>query len=550
MTYTLEQFCEDKRLPLDWVVKTFALRDGEDTFRYKDDNPGRWKKGDEFKSQGIFFPYCDGNETQYRVRVARDGKKRFIWSGYKRQMLYGLDVPPPDGADAKTIVLVEGESCCITGRMLGLFTLGIAGAPNGWDYSFKNLAPFQNAEKIYVVQERKRADLKPEDIDAGAELVRRVAACFPGKVYAIRLHALPELRNTNIKDLSDLWIESCNRTAVGSEYEFTELWNKARACALEPGKEWRDYFRDPATLQTGDIKMLIDGILPEGVTMLGSNSGVGKTWMALSMAKALITGAPYLGTFKVSEPQKVLYLVPEVGDRSLRYRLERLRIPFDGERLRVRTLADGTLRLNDPLLLDAVKEWKDENSAAENATLADALFALARAGAKSTVGLHHAPKGTANANELTLENVLRGTGDLGAMCDCVWGLQHDRGNGDEDYIDESRDLTRLLVKCVKPRDFEPAAPFRVQGRPYIDERGDFVILTDAEGPVLSSKREHAAQLVADNQRISKNQLAKKLGVSRNTVDGLLKDQWSYRELSKTSGVWERVEKPVEAEMTF
>ena len=138
------------------------------------------------------------------------------------------------------------------------------------------------------------------------------------------------------------------------------------------------------------------------------------------------------------------------------------------------------------------------------------------------------------------------------MADCVWGLQHDRGKSgdDDDYIDESRDLTRLLVKCVKPRDFEAAPPFRVQGRPYIDERGDFVILTDAEGPVSSSKREQAARLVADNQRISKNQLAKKLGVSRNTVDGLLKGRWLYRELSKTSGVWNRVEISVEAEMAL
>jgi hypothetical protein len=183
-----------------------------------------------------------------------------------------------------------------------------------------------------------------------------------------------------------------------------------------------------------------------------------------------------------------------VGDRSLRYRLERLRVPLDGTRFRVRTLADGVLRLNDPLLLQAVNEWnpvvfldtavrfanvKDENSAAENATLADALFSLIKAGARGVVGLHHSPKGTAKADELTLENVLRGTGDLGAMCDAVWGLQHDRGRQGEgeEYVEESRNLTRLFVKCVKPRDFEPADPFRVQGRPYIDEQGDFVVLT-------------------------------------------------------------------------
>ena len=271
MAYTLEQFCEDKRLPLDWVVKKFALRDGEDTLRYKDDNPGRWKKGEEFKIKGIFFPYNDGNGTQHRIRVSRAGKKRFLWSSdYKRQMLYGLNVPPPDGADTKTIVLVEGESCCITGRMLGLSTLGIAGAPYGWQDRFKNLAPFQNAERIYVVQERKRDDLKPEDIDAGAELVRRVAASFPGKVYAIRLDT-----NTNIKDLSDLWLESCKLTALCPEYEFVELWNKARACADE---------------KTTEAELDIEDSLPEFPKFTGT---------LVELAEALCPDLPFCNKFMV-----------------------------------------------------------------------------------------------------------------------------------------------------------------------------------------------------------------------------------------------------------
>jgi hypothetical protein len=327
-----------------------------------------------------------------------------------------------------------------------------------------------------------------------------------------------------------------------------------------PPADWRTAFRDPATLQTGDVRMLIKGILPEGVTMFGSNSGVGKTWLAVSALKALITGDKYLGMFEVPAPQKVLYLVPEVGDRSLRYRLERMRVPLDGSLFRVRTLSDGTMHLNDPLLRAAVSEWnpvvfldtairfssaKDENSASENSPLADALFSLLKDGARAVVGLHHSLKGTAKAEELTLENVLRGTGDLGAMCDAVWGLQHDRGKETDgsQFVEESKNLTRLLVKCVKPRDFEPADVFRVQGRPYIDETGDFVILTgdnEAEGAVPASKAEKAASLVESDPRISKNKLARVVGCSRNSIDNLLASRgWAFMETSKTSGFWQR-----------
>lgn len=84
---------------------------------------------------------------------------------------------------------------------------------------------------------------------------------------------------------------------------------------------------------------------------------------------------------------------------------------------------------------------------------------------------------------MTLENVLRGTGDIGAMCDAVWGLEHQRKREgrrwNHDFAEESKSLTRLTMKCVKPRDFEPAETMVIQGRPFIDERGDFEVISQA-----------------------------------------------------------------------
>jgi hypothetical protein len=172
------------------------------------------------------------------------------------------------------------------------------------------------------------------------------------------------------------------------------------------------------------------------------------------------------------------------------------------------TISDGAIALNDRALLEAIAELKpviffdtairfsavlDENASRQNSNmLAADLFALIRAGAKAVVCLHHSPKAAGDAEFMTLENVLRGTGDLGAMCDCVWGLQHDkrkaRKGWDYDYLDESMQLTRLFVKCVKPRDFDPAPAFRIQGRPYIDDQGDFVVIADdSQGPDLEER---------------------------------------------------------------
>jgi hypothetical protein len=243
--------------------------------------------------------------------------------------------------------------------------------------------------------------------------------------------------------------------------------------------------------------MLIEGILiAEGVIFLGSLSGVGKTWVALSMAKALRTGKPLFGHYRVPETVPVAYLVPEMGSRAIRRRIEKLGIP-DSEDFLLRTLKEGVLRLDSPLLMAMIQELKpvlfldtairfirgaDENSASENsAGLAEAIFTLLRHGARAVVCLHHSPKNFAKERYMTLETALRGTGDFGAICEVVWGIRHARRwNGkheDKPYAKESLALTRLELECLKGRDIPDVAdPFMIQGRPYIDERGDFAIL--------------------------------------------------------------------------
>jgi hypothetical protein len=49
--------------------------------------------------------------------------------------------------------------------------------------------------------------------------------------------------------------------------------------------------------------------------------------------------------------------------------------------------------------------------------------------------------------------------------------------------------------------------------------------------------------VAENPKVSKNVLARLLGVSRNSIEDILATQgWRYQETSKTSGMWVPTEK--------
>ena len=70
---------------------------------------------------------------------------------------------------------------------------------------------------------------------------------------------------------------------------------------------------------------------------------------------------------------------------------------------------------------------------------------------------------------MTLENILRGSGDVGAMLSTCWAVRQ---------IDANKN--RIFIQNVKARDFLPCEPFIIQGRPSIDETGYFE-LTEPPG---------------------------------------------------------------------
>ena len=78
---------------------------------------------------------------------------------------------------------------------------------------------------------------------------------------------------------------------------------------------------------------------------------------------------------------------------------------------------------------------------------------------------------------------------------------------DKEYAKESAALTRLEMECLKGRDIPNVAdPFVIQGRPYIEERGDFSIIESGGLAVESlglSTEERLAQVVRSIQADSK-----------------------------------------------
>lgn len=303
----------------------------------------------------------------------------------------------------------------------------------------------------------------------------------------------------------------------------------------------------------GPIPTLIEGFLPKGANFFGSLSGVGKTWLGLSVAKALTAGEPLFGVFPVKEKVAVLYLIPEASDGTFKNRMKLMKITREKTLFRYRTISQGvTLSLRDPLTVKMIQKLRqngrrqvlviadtairflqadDENSSTQNSLVTDSDYLRSKDVGADLLFMHHSPKESKKAAELTLENVLRGTGDFGAMADVVYGIRRDEnlyayGEGPEE----------LDVVCVKPRDLEnPPLPFRVVLKRKDTAGGRPVSVINATGDVVyvgpEAVKSNAGNLLDFTLRTdpytSLNSLTKVLKMRRELVKDLAKSRgWS------------------------
>jgi len=128
---------------------------------------------------------------------------------------------------------------------------------------------------------------------------------------------------------------------------------------------------------------------------------------------------------------------------------------------------------------------------------------------------------------MTLENMLRGSGDIGAMAATVWGLSQ-----------VNAESNTIFVQNVKARDFAPPEAFIIEGRPSIDQKGSFElthppgfagVLGDHKNqggrppvPDKEAKRSQAREL--KQRGLSVRGIADEIGLSPTTVHRLVTNE--------------------------
>ena len=255
-----------------------------------------------------------------------------------------------------------------------------------------------------------------------------------------------------------------------------------------PYESWREKFVNGSQMTSKPFKFLIKNFLTEDSSLFFTGlSSHGKTLLGLSLSRAFVYGTPLFGYegFEVLEQLPVLYLIPEAGEQSFKARMKAFELDdptkfVNPDMFLTRTRTQGrTIKLDDPALLTAAKgrviildtairftNSTDENSAAENRYLSEGIYELLRRGARAVIGIHHSPKNAEGKDTMSLENMTRGSGDLGAMLDISYGVR---------MLD--RKSSKVYIENLKPRDFVPPEPFVLQGRPFIDEDHDFKMIS-------------------------------------------------------------------------
>jgi hypothetical protein len=360
----------------------------------------------------------------------------------------------------------------------------------------------------------------------------------PGREHADRI--APSLKSYNApsikmiefpgaKDFSE-WKEQ-----GGTKEQFLELVRQTPEWTPpaedQPGRAGSQTTSDPEKLfrtpeqweQTGPLTFVIERFMPNrAVTAVGGLSGDGKTLFMLSAGKALLGEYPQklFGIFDVPKGMaRIIYLIPECTAEEFKKRV----ITFDlykyllNGRLLVRTLSEGpTISLTDPgllhitkncgLVLDtAIRFMKgDEVKATDNQKgFGNDVFRLLASGTRFILFAHHSPKAARGAEEMTLENMLRGTGDLGAICAAVHGVK---------MIDPDQNI--FHIETLKGRDFQKTKPFQLIGGPELKllEETHNLQLHKAPGQCGSYAEENPNPSNADkkNARQDRIDMARKL----------------------------------------
>lgn len=287
--------------------------------------------------------------------------------------------------------------------------------------------------------------------------------------------------------------------------------------------------------EAGGVEWIVeDLILAGGIHFVTAPPGGGKTWAALDLVRACMTGTKWLA-HKTAVECGVLYINEEMGAGPFFNRLDELRVPGKSLTILQRAGIDLDNASHLSQIADHIRSHRirivvldtfvrihrrDENNNSEMAQLFSRFKALTDAGAAVVCLHHHRKSGTGSSVE---HEAMRGAGEIAAQADLIAAI--DKVDGVFRFrVTKHRHLEESAV---------PAFGFAVDNR---DDGSAEIIAAELEMPAEGSTLPNAGRsgrgtandpsgrilsVLAENTGLTENQIAKLARVRRENVPGLM-----------------------------
>ena len=183
---------------------------------------------------------------------------------------------------------------------------------------------------------------------------------------------------------------------------------------------------------------VVEGLIPEGITIMSAKPASYKTWLLLEIAKKVANGDPLFGRF-TTEQAGVLMIDEENSARLLQQRVNLLTVESHDADLPVHIMIEQEFNLSDMsiervinycieydirlITIDSlIRIYEgDENSSVSTAEVFKKLRRFSKAGISILVTHHH--RKSANTEDASQE--MRGSSDILAAVDCHIALKRD-----------------------------------------------------------------------------------------------------------------------------
>ena len=209
--------------------------------------------------------------------------------------------------EGKDILVLEGEKDCDNAKKIGLVTTTFPGGTGKWSEEYSKW--FKEAKVICI----------PDNDSTGRDGMDLIASKIIKVAKSVRWLELPDIPEKG--DLTD-WLE----VKDNSHTKFQELIDKS----TEWNKETKEESLVVLTLNellnkkiTPRQYLLSPWLQSQGLCMIYSTRGFGKTWVSLEIAYAVATGGQFL-SWKSDNPTGVLYIDGETALGDLQNRVKQI----------------------------------------------------------------------------------------------------------------------------------------------------------------------------------------------------------------------------------